>query len=65
MGKNAVEIVINMDNAAFEENGKYQELARILRELAEKIETRNGLPANKLYDYNGNACGYCTNWKTK
>ena len=46
-------IQINTDNAAFED--KNFELARILRELADKIE--NGQEEGSLFDYNGNKVG--------
>lgn len=55
-------IALHTDNAAFQENGKAVETARILRELANKIEIE-GLPTEggdyELRDVNGNACGLC------
>lgn len=47
-------IKILMDNAAFEDQPA-TELARILRNLAEKIES--GTCACTLYDLNGNSVG--------
>lgn len=46
-------IKIDMDNAAFEEPG--YELARILRELAQKCE--DGWKSGPLHDINGNRVG--------
>ncbi len=48
-------ITVTMENAAFED-APASELARILRELANKIE-RNGPDACKLRDINGNTVG--------
>lgn len=44
---------VNMDNAAFEDNG---ELVRILREVADKVEHLKEFPFN-LRDINGNKVG--------
>lgn len=49
---------INCDNASFED--KCEEVARILRELAENIEIGNmpnSLCDKILFDANGNRCG--------
>lgn len=54
------ELTINMDNAAFENPS---ELARILRELADKIESNEGVSSgDKLVarDINGNTVGTLT-----
>ena len=48
-------ITINTGNASFEEPYKEQEIARILRELARKIE--NGSEPEKLMDINGSKVG--------
>jgi hypothetical protein len=47
-------VSIRTDNAAFRPNPQY-ELARIFRELANKLE--NGQSVSKLYDTNGNLVG--------
>lgn len=48
---------IDTGNAAFED-GAAQEVARILRELADRIEGRACLPdAVRLFDINGNHVG--------
>lgn len=43
------------DNAAFEENNLPNEVARILRRVAEQIE--NGHTIGSCIDYNGNRVG--------
>ncbi len=49
---------INTGNAAFDDNGPAYELARILRELADRIDGRACLPDEvTLYDINGNRVG--------
>ncbi len=50
-------ITINTENDAFQDN-KNAEIARILRDLAERIEARE-IPV-RLMDINGNACGTVT-----
>lgn len=53
-------ISISVDNAAFGEEPE-TEVARILRGLAESLVTSGipgELPSRKLYDINGNICGY-------
>jgi hypothetical protein len=55
------EVQIATDNAAFEEGCGY-EVARILRELADRVEEselRNG-DLLRLRDVNGNRVGYAT-----
>lgn len=47
-------IKVKMDNAAFDEPGA--ELARILRDIAERIESGEVM-AFTLFDVNGNAVG--------
>lgn len=50
-------IKIAMDNAAFADSPS-EELARILRELAEHLEIRGDIPDQiKVYDSNGNSVG--------
>lgn len=52
-------LIIEMDNAAFEDNGADLELGEILHKLADKIE-REGLSSNEnfiLRDSNGNRVG--------
>lgn len=53
-----ITITIATGGAAFED-APASEIARILRQLANRFE-RDGIPAEKLYDANGNACGRCT-----
>ena len=51
-------LTIQMDNAAFEENSV--ELARILQDIADKIEQRGGVVAGDSFvamDLNGNRVG--------
>lgn len=52
-------IKIDMENAAFEDNGRGHETARILRELAASFEYNgvNGGDNDKLRDANGNTVG--------
>lgn len=46
----------DMDNAAFEGDAAEGEVARILRNIAEKIEIA-GLTEGAVYDINGNRVG--------
>lgn len=53
-------IRIDMDNAAFEQ--PTYEVARILRDLAERVEGHPHFSPghdNTLRDYNGNEVGFC------
>ena len=50
-----VKIEIKTGNDAFQDGNYYEELAKILRELADKIE--HGNEPEKLMDSNGNAVG--------
>lgn len=59
MSRKSVSIQFNMDNAAFEGDRWRNELTRILRELADKIED-DTLNSNKIRDINGNPIGYIT-----
>lgn len=53
----SITIKIDTDNAAFEDSPGY-EVARILRQLADKINQFDGLAGYiKLYDVNGNKVG--------
>jgi len=55
------EINISVDNAAFEGEGREEELARILSELAGSLATDTRLVPDepiRLRDYNGNRVGY-------
>ena len=56
-----ITITIETGNAAFEEAGTGQEVARILRKLADQIEEWPGASAFKvgLRDVNGNRVGWC------
>ena len=56
-----IKIEIETKNAAFDDGNAPQEVARILRELAERMETRACLPDTvNLYDANGNRVGKLT-----
>lgn len=52
-------IEITMDNAAFGDSGHTTELARIFRELADKIEGMhpNDADGTRVRDFNGNTVG--------
>jgi hypothetical protein len=50
-----VEIVIETENAAFQDGNREYEIARILRKLADDVES--GKSVKKLMDINGNSCG--------
>ena len=54
----AITITIETDNAAFNDNSDNQEVARILNELASKIERND---CGGLRDINGNTVG-CWSW---
>jgi uncharacterized protein (UPF0297 family) len=51
-----ITITINTDNSAFEDS-RDSEIARILHELADKIESRGINGVNKIRDFNGNQVG--------
>ena len=51
-------ITIETGNAAFDDSPA-TEVARILRDLA-AVFARQGIPGEKLYDYNGNPVGTVT-----
>lgn len=62
MASNDLSVIIDTNNAAFDlDSGgsPSQELARILRELAERIESDGppGLATYRLTDINGNSVG--------
>jgi len=50
-----VVIEINSSNDAFKETSENEELARILRDMADKLEM--GINSRKLMDINGNKVG--------
>ena len=50
-----INITIETENAAFEDISERPEVARILRELADKIETYRN--PSVIMDINGNRCG--------
>lgn len=58
-----VTITIDTDNSAFED-APASEVARILRDLAGKLEASGGIEQVPrrvpLFDLNGNVCGYFT-----
>jgi len=49
-----LKININLDNAAFEDEG---EISRILRKLADKISYDGRIDGGKIMDVNGNSVG--------
>jgi len=55
-----ISIEINGNGSAFDESGGLTETARILRDIANKLEesefTGNEIPTT-IYDLNGNVCG--------
>lgn len=53
-----VNITIDTGNAAFDDGNREAEVARILREAADKIEA--GYEDFGLYDFNGNKVGNVT-----
>jgi hypothetical protein len=57
---------LDCDNAAFSDGNRPNEVARILRRLADQIETiplsDNQRIDGRLVDFNGNACG---TWEAK
>lgn len=55
----AFHLNLSTDNAAFEEDQGRPEIARILRELANRLE-QGSEETGKLYDANGNAVGRWT-----
>lgn len=52
----SITIHIKTDNAAFVEFGERPEVARILREIADKIEQYHN--PEVIMDINGNRCGH-------
>lgn len=52
-----ITITIDTGNAAFEDDMKTSEIARILIKLADDIDNTYGALDCKLYDINGNAVG--------
>jgi hypothetical protein len=57
-----VKIVINMENAAFEDKPAF-EVARILRALAQRIDDAESLEGHVVLDTNGNRVGAVTRTK--
>ena len=55
-------LAIECDNAAFEAGNEGMEVARILRELADRVESRGDFEgcAFRLMDFNGNGVGYAS-----
>ena len=52
-----LKVEIKSESAAFMDGNAAAEVARILRELADRIEnTEHG--GASLFDYNGNTCGH-------
>lgn len=51
-----LQIEMDLDNAAFEENGRDEEIARILKRLAGRIKL-HGVGNYGLFDLNGNPVG--------
>ena len=57
-----ITIEITTDNQAFEDGNYSYEVARILKNAAKRIETRDELEISfKLLDSNGNVVGWCQN----
>ena len=57
-----VQIIIKTDNAAFEDDPT-AEVARILRELAKRIDSHSRFSPGiqlRLRGFNGNEVGFCT-----
>ena len=52
----SITIHIETDNAAFDDGYERPEVARILRDIADKIEQH--LNPEVIRDVNGNRCGY-------
>lgn len=55
------ELHIGVDNAAFEDEGREDEIARILHELAASLATETRLVPDqpiRLRDFNGNRVGF-------
>lgn len=48
---------IKTDNAAFEDDGGRAEVARILRDIASKLEDGQDASHRIVYDFNGNQVG--------
>ena len=55
-----LKINIRTDNAAFEEDEGATECARILRDIASKLERGVWMDSNRLIDFNGNTVGEWT-----
>ena len=51
-----ISLTMNVDNAAFKGENMVPEIVRILRKLADDIDT-NGVRGMKLRDVNGNTSG--------
>ena len=49
------QLKIHTHGAAFHDGDTGKEVARILRELADRVE--NGRTSGRVFDVNGNACG--------
>jgi hypothetical protein len=52
-----MKIIIKSDNSAFDTDCVHYEIARILRELTDRVENETD-GSGKLLDSNGNSCGY-------
>lgn len=50
-------LTIDTDSAAFDDN-RAHEIARILREIAGKVEESADGFSDKVRDFNGNICGF-------
>ena len=53
--RNKFVLTINVGNSSFDGRMGEKEVARLLREAAEKFES--GIQSSKLYDFNGNYVG--------
>jgi len=52
-----LQLAIKLDNAAFEDDNRGPEIARILRKLADEFEEYGHPHFDGLYDINGNRVG--------
>ena len=55
-------LTINTDSAAFDEDERGHEIARILRRIADEIEEDSAVIRGMVRDINGNKCGEYTNY---
>jgi hypothetical protein len=51
------QLEFHIENDAFTTNCKKKEIARILRQIANRIELEHPISSNKIMDINGNSIG--------